>query len=64
MELENIQDRFYGTNLSEEEIRDLVSDRIDTLLDEDNTVSQIQERIDDLDEEFRELVRDIMSRME
>lgn len=63
MDLEDIQDRFYETNLSEEEIRDMVEDRVDTLLDEDHTVPEIQESIDDLKEEFRDLVRNVMSRM-
>lgn len=63
MNLEDIQDKFNDTNLSEEEIRDLVSDQIDTLLDDDNTVPEIQERIGELNREFRDLVKDVMSKM-
>jgi polyhydroxyalkanoate synthesis regulator phasin len=62
MDLKTVQDRFYNSELSEEEIRDLVQDQIDSMLD-DSTVPEIQDEVDDLENEFQALVRDVMSQM-
>jgi len=59
MTLQDLEERFNTTNINDDEIEDLVQEEVEDLL-ADNSRRQILDEVEDMEEEFRDLVTNVV----